>query len=217
MKRKFIAVTLLLLLVCFAASGCFDMGGGMFGQSSPTTPPQKEYKSIEELTAAVASAKADTSAADVENLKGLTYYYGLKALPDGAKVSSVKVSDQAVIVAYTFGQTSKDSYDNQMQIVWYRKTDASQYLGQVASSYTNYKSISSGDISYLYINPDVQLVVTPSPGADPAAPTPTPLTTKYCQFAYWVQDNAAFMAAVPLGFTEADISKYCVGAKVNLQ
>lgn len=217
MIKRLIVVPILLLLVCATASGCFDMGSGPFAQPNPTNPPEKQYKSIDELTKAVTAAKDDTSAADVENLKTLTYCYGLKTLPDGAKVSNVKVSSEAAIVGYSFGQTNENNFDNQIQIVWYRNKDTTQFLGQVASTYTNYSSTSSGGIDYLYINPDIQIAVTPDPSADVAAPTPTPLSTKYCQFVFWVQDNAAFMAAVPLGFTKDDIVKYCVADKIEMK
>jgi hypothetical protein len=216
MLRKYIIILLLILLVSTMATGCMGTGS-LFAQPNPTNPPEKQFASIEEFSAAVVSAKTDTSAADVENLKALTYFYGLKNPPDGAKVSSVRVSSEAMIVGYAFGQTSQESFDNQIQIVWYRNQDASQFIGRIASSNTSYSSASSGGIDYLYINPDVQVIVTPAPGADAAAPTPTPLTTKYCQFVYWVQDGAAFMAAVPLGFTKDDIIKYCAGVKMDLK
>jgi hypothetical protein len=185
----------------------------------PTNPPQKEFGSIEEFAGAVANARTDTAAEDVENLKGLTGYYQFQSLPAGAAVTSVIVSTEAVRLRYAFGPVAEDNFDNQMEIGWYRNTDTGSFLSNMAQSMSNsgmeYDTIESGGITYIHMVPIVTVVVTPQPG-DTAAATPTPRSSTFCQFVYWVQDSAAFVAALPLGFTNDDIGKYCRAERVAL-
>lgn len=211
--KKFIILPALVLAAVLSLTGCFANFGG--AAPNPTNPPEKAYNSVDDFKKAVAEAKANTAALDEENLKGLEYYYDLKAVPDGAKLNYIKVSAQAVRVSYTFGEVTDESFDNRIEIAWYRTVQTGKYLSDIVSRTAEYDSLKLNDIDYIHTTPDIQFIVTPAPG-DTAAATPTPKTEKYCQFLYWVQDDAAFMAAVPLGFTSEDIGKYSVGAKVAL-
>ena len=211
--KRFLIIPAVMLAAAFALSGCFaDFGGA---QPQQTNPPEKIYRSVDEFTKAVAAAKADTAAPDVENLKGLTRYYDLKELPEGATLDYIKVSTVAVRVAYKFGETSDESFDNKTELVWYRSVSTSDYLSNVVKGLTDYDTLSLNGAEYLHTIPDISYAVTPEPG-DTAAATPTPRVEKYCQFLHWVKDDAAFMCAVPLGFTNEDIGKYCVGEKKDL-
>lgn len=214
MFKKYIAIPALLLAVVAALSGCFGFGG--YGAAQPTNPPEKEYKSAQEFADAVAAAKADTQAADEADLKGLTGYYVPQALPDGATLSYIKASTVCVRFGYTFGPTVEGSFDNRMEIAFYRNVKSSDFLSQIANSTPNYDTVSAGGIDYLHVVPDINLIVTPSPGDPTPAATPTPITQKYCQFVYWVQGETCFMCALPLGFTKDDIAKYCQGVRVEL-
>lgn len=214
MLKKYIILPALALAVCLALTGCFGMSGNPFAPQ-PTAPPEKQYKSIDEFRQAVTAAKADANAADPEGLKTLTYYYELKSPPEGAKVDYVKVSTTAVRVKYSFGSTAQTSFDNQIEIVWYRNQKSSDFLNSVMQNTANYDSFNSGGVDYVHVTPDFQFIVTPAPG-DTAVATPTPTTEKYCQFVYWGQGDDAFMSAVPLGFTKDDVGKYCQGVKAEL-
>jgi hypothetical protein len=224
MKKRHIAIAALMFASCLALTGCF---GGM-NEPQPTVPPQQTFGSIEEFRDAVTKAKADTSATDLENLKGLAYFYEIQSPPGNAAVSSIMASTDAVRVRYSFGPVAEDNFDNQIEIDWYRTADAGNFMNQVSSSMSNtaagcgtsgsgatYDTIASGDITYLRTVPTVNVVATPSPGGTAQA-APTSMSTTFCQFVYWVQDGAAFVAAVPLGFTNDDICKYCLGEKVDL-
>jgi len=215
MRRKVIIFSALILFSCLALTGCF---GGTAPQT--TIPPQETFGSAAEFADAVAKAKADTSAADTENLKGLVYYYGIQTVPDNAVISSVIVSTEVVRVHYTYGPVSEDTFDNQIEIGWYRVADAGNFINQISQSMTDsgvaYDTITAGETTYLHIIPTVSLIVTPSPG-DTAVATPTPKSSTYCQIVYWVQDGAAFVAAAPLGFTKDEIGKYCQGTKIELK
>lgn len=211
--KKYLIIPIMILLVSIVFTGCFGSG---FGAPEQTPPPEKEYKSIEELSAAVASAKADASATDEVNLKSLASLYLLKNPPDGAAVSTIKISSQAIRVGYEFGTTVEDGFDNQIQIIWYRNANVASFISDAQKTMVEYDEIKSGNMQYLRIAPDVQLTVTAAPGSTAEA-QPTPKTAKYCQFVYWVQDNGAFMAAVPLNFTDEDIGKYCVASLFEIK
>lgn len=211
--KKFLIIPAVMLAAALALSGCFaDFGGA---QPQQTNPPEQVFKSTDEFTKAVAAAKADTAAPDEQNLKGLTRYYDLQKVPEGATLDYIKVSTLAVRVGYKFGETSEQSFDNRMEFVWYRNVSTSDYLSNVVKGLTDYDTLSLNGVEYLHTSPDISYAVTPAPG-DTAAATPTPRVEKYCQFLYWVQDDAALVCAVPLGFTNEDIGKYCVGVKKEL-
>jgi hypothetical protein len=216
MKIKIPAIIALAAALCALLSGCF----GMYAPQ-PTSPPQAEFGSVADFAGAVAKARADTTAEDAENLKGLTGYYQFQSLPDGAAVTSVMVSTEAVRMRYAFGAgpVSEDSFENQMELGWYRNADTGTFLSNMAQSMSNsgveYDTIESDGITYIHMVPIVTVVVTPQPG-DTAAATPTPQSTTYCQILYWVQDGGAFVAALPLGFTNDDIVKYCHAERVAL-
>lgn len=215
MIKKYIVIPVMIIMVSLFFTGCFDTG--MFQPAPETTrPPEKEFKTVEELAKAVAAAKADTAAADDQGLKDLSGYYLLKTAPEGATISYIKVSAQAVRVGYTFGAKTAESFDNQMELVWYRKVNTASYIGDAQKTMLESDTIVSGTMQYLRTVPMVNVLVSPTPGTSAEA-TPTPKTQKYCQFVYWVQDNSAFVSAVPLGFTNDDISKYCVASKVELK
>jgi hypothetical protein len=223
MIKKYIVLSALILTVSIALSGCFDRGSGALGQTTPTAPPQKEYKSIEEFSNAVAAAKADTAAADDANLKTITSYYELKTLPEGTKVSHVKVTKDTIQIGYEFGPTKAGSFDNQLEIAWYRTAKIDTFLSDVANTLgSNYDTLSIGGNDFLHVTPSVLVAVTPTPGSSlaadaTAAPTPTPASVKFCQIVYWVKDGGAFMSAVPLGYSNDDIGKYCEAQKVDLK
>jgi hypothetical protein len=214
MFKKYIVLPALILAACVALTGCFGSSNPFAPQQTP--PPEKAFKSIDEFKQAVAAAKADTTAADDAGLASLAFYYELKTPPEGAKVDYVKVSSSAVRVKYSFGATTETSFDNQIEIVWYRTQKASDFLSQVMQNTANYDSFKAGETDYIHITPDIQFIVTPAPG-DTAVATPTPTTEKYCQFVYWGQGDDSFMSAVPLGFTKDDVGKYCQGVKVELK
>lgn len=215
MVKKTIIIMMLLLVVSTALTGCFGMGGDPYGAPQFSPPPQKEFKSVEELAKAVLVAKASASA-DETDLKSLEYCYGFKALPQGAAVSSIKVSGDVVRVSYSFGPSATDSYDNQMEIAWYRKANVETFLNDMAKVLVDYDTVSVGGMDYLHKVPDVSVIVTAAPGSTASA-APTPITVKYCQLVYWVQDSVAFMAAMPLGFTKEDIGKYCAAQKITIK
>lgn len=208
------ATLALALAMCAALSGCFGMNA-----PEPTSPPEKIFASIPEFSDAVAKARADTTAEDAENLKGLTGYYQFQVLPEDAALTSVMASTEAVRVRYAFGPTSEDTFDNQMELGWYRKADPGVYMSNLTrtlgNSGVNYETLESGGIAYIHFVPVINVLVTPEPGVTPAA-TPTPTATTYCRIVYWVQDGAAFIAALPVGFTGDDIAMYCRGEKVAL-
>lgn len=212
--KKVIGLVLLVMLVSVSLTGCFGMGG--YGQPEATVPPQKEYKTIDELAAAVSSAKADESATDAENLKGLASYYVPEVLPDGAELQYIKVSADAVRIGYSFGPTNDLDYNNQIELVWYRNAKADTFLSDRAQSIGAYDTLELGGISYMHTLPTFQFITTAEPGSTAEA-TPTPRAGTYCQFLFWAQEDAAFLCAVPLAFTNDDIGKYCKAKKVTLE
>jgi hypothetical protein len=211
--KRFIILPVVLLAAVLPLAGCFGFGG--YGAPQSTVPPQKDFKTIEEFKQAVETAKADASATDEENLKGVTFYYDFKAVPENAEVQYVKVSAQAIRIGYKFGETSETNFDNQMEILWYRDRKAADYLSNITQSQTQYETYTAGDLNYIYNSPDFQFIVTPAPG-DTAAATPTPMTEKFATFAYWVQGDDCFIASMPLGYGTAEIGKYCEGVKHEL-
>jgi hypothetical protein len=216
MFKKIIIMTALIITAAVALTGCFDMSS-LSGTSATTAPiKEKTFKSVDELTSAVATIKADTAATDEEGLKTLTYYYVMKALPEGAKISYVKVAKDVVRVGYEFGAASDETFDNKMELIWYRNQSADSFLTDVAKNLGTYDTISANGIDYLHATPTIQFTVTNAPDSTALA-TPTPRSATYCQFVYWVQDKVAYMAAVPLSFTKDDIGKYCVPEKVDLK
>lgn len=214
MLKKGIGLVLLVALVGGLLTGCFGMGG--YDQPEPTVPPQKDFKTIEELSEAVASAKGNTAAEDLENLKGLDGYYQLTTVPDGAAVSYVKVSSEAVRIGYSFGPASTEQLINQMELIWYRTAKLETYLEEKAKNIGAYDAVKAGGNSYLRTLPTFQFAVTAAPGSTGTA-APTPRSGTYCQFLFWVQNNGALLCAVPLDFTEEDIGKYCQAVYVELK
>ena len=212
--KKVIGLVLLVTLMGALLTGCFDMGG--YGQPEPTIPPQKDFKSIEELVAAVTAAKADAAAEDLENLKGLNGYYQLTTVPEGATVSYVKVSAEALRVGYSFGPAGTEQLVNQMELIWYRTAKPDTYLEQKSKDIGTYETVQAGGNTYMRTLPTFQFTVTADP-ASTAAATPTPRSGTYCQFLFWVQAEGALLCAVPLDFTDEDIGKYCQAEFVKLQ
>lgn len=213
--KRFFALAALMATVCMALTGCF---GNAYPQ--PTIPPQQTFGSAEDFAVAVAKAKADASLEDAENLKGLTHYYELNAVPENYKLNAIMASVTAVIVEYASGPVSEEKYDNRIQFGWYRDVNVSSFLNDRAQSMSNsgmeYDTITIGDISYLHTVPTVYVNVTNSPGVTAAA-TPTPTETKPCQVLYWVQDGNAFVGIFPISFTNDDLGKYCRGLKADLK
>ncbi len=214
MVKKGIGLVLLIALVGASLTGCFGTGG--YEQPEPTVPPQKDFKSIEELSEAVTAAKADSAAEDLENLKGLAGYYRLTTVPDGAAVSYVKVSSEALRIGYSFGPAGTDQLINQMELIWYRTAKLETYLEEKTKSIGAYDAVKAGGNSYLRTLPTFQFSVTADPASTDAA-TPTPRSGTYCQFLFWVQNNGTLLCAVPLDFTDEDIGKYCQAEYVELK
>jgi hypothetical protein len=214
MKKYFVLIALITVL-CFALTGCF---GSAYPQA--TNPPEQSYSSVEELSAAVAKANADTNSEDPENLRGLNRYYGLSEMPEGFTLNKFIVSSVAVIVEYTSGPVSEDSYNNKIQIGWIRETNVSTYLTDRAKAFTDsgmdYTTFTSGDTDYLLVTAGALKSITNSPGVSSAV-TPEPTSIQICQVLYWVQDGNAFVGFFPLGYTQTDLSKYCHGLKVELK
>jgi predicted small lipoprotein YifL len=213
MKKLFLSAAAI-LAVCLTLTGCF----GMYGPQ-PTIPPQKEFGSETDMAAAVAGIKADASLADVENLRGLTGYYVPQALSENMKLSNVKISTEAVILLYADGPVTEDTADNQFTFGWYRNENADTFMSDRAQLLMNagftYDTITAGGNTYLHSIAKVNKPVTAPPGSTAVA-TPTPELTPYAQALYWVQDGAAFVAIVPLGFSNDDIGKYCQVQKAEL-
>lgn len=196
--KKALILTAVLAITILVFAGCsgMDLSGA---QPQPTETPLS-YDSTDALTQAVDAQKTSTDA-DTHKLATLDHYYGFKTLPQDTKISGIKVLSFAVRVQYTFGQTSDSSYDNRMELVWYRDTTGTDYMSKVSSD-PSVTLMQGGDIAYYKAVAKAQ---------DPAD---SQKTIDYCQIVYWAQDNQAYMAAVPLGFTEDDIRKYCVAQQL---
>lgn len=216
MKKKALLLSIMVVIVSLTFTGCFGFDGLGGSQPTQTMPPHTDFTSVEDFTSAVAKAKAGNLADDVTNLAGLTAFYTLNTLPEGAKVSYVKVSADIVRVGYSFGPTAGESFDNQMELAWYRNADPNKFLTDSVQSMVTYDSIKSDYTEYIHTIPTFQFMVTAEPGVTAEA-EPTPRSQTYCQFLYWIKDSKSFMCAVPLGFSNDDIIKYCVAEMVELK
>lgn len=198
--KKVLILCAILALAVLVLAGCTGMN--LSGAQPQPTETALSYDSADALTQAVDAQKTSADA-DTHKLAALDHYYGIQSLPQDAKISGLKVLSFAVRVQYTFGQTSDSSYDNRMELVWYRDTTGSDYMGKVSSD-PSVTLMQGGNIAYYKAVAKAQ---------DPAD---SQKTIDYCQIVYWAQDNQAFMAAVPLGFTEDDIRKYCVAQQLSV-
>jgi hypothetical protein len=179
-------------------AGCAPMD--LNGAEAKPTETAVTYDSAAALDQAVEAQKTSSNADD-HKLATLDHYYGVKTLPQDAKLSGIKVLSFAVRTQYTFGQTSETNYDNRMELVWYRDTTGTDFISKISAD-TTLTKINSGDILYY------KTVAKAKAGDNDDS------TVDYCQIVYWSQDNMPFMAAVPMGFTEDDIRKYCLATQV---
>ena len=199
---KGVVLVAVMVAAGLALTGCMGMGSG--GEVPTETPIVLTDPAA--LPAEIAKVTGDDKAADPYGLKGLDQYYIPKTFPDGAKLKDIRVSPSVVRVSYTFGATKENSYDNQMEIAWYRKLEGAQYMTNVGTSGSQYKELASPDgVRYLTTTAKAQ------------SPTDSASSFDYCRIVHWSQDGKAFLAAVPVGFTDEDVLKYCVAQQVQVK
>lgn len=196
--KKYCLLGIVAIVTALVLTGCMPTGA----QPQPTETAVI-YDSTDALAKAVDAQKSG-NADDAHKLAALDHYYGFQTQPQGAKIDSIKVLSFAVRVLYTFGPTAEDTYDNRMELVWYRDTTGSEYISKVAAD-TTLTTITVGQVTYYKSVAKVKVAENSSETKD------------YCQIIYWSQDNQGYMAAVPLGFTDQDIGKYCVAQQLPLQ
>ncbi len=201
--KKLLALTVVLSLCVFALVGCVGMDFTGTGQQPQPTESAAAYADESAFAQAVADQKKAADGADEHNLKGVEHYYGFKVLPDNAKAAGVKALSFAVRVQYAFGETHERDFENQMELVWYRNTNGTEFMSKVSED-TTAKQI-SGD-GTTYVRTVAKALVAEN----------SQETFDYCQIVYWSQDDQAFMAALPMSFTEDDIRTYCVAEKKPL-
>ncbi len=199
--KKILALTTVLSLCILALAGCVGMDFTGTGQPQPTESAAA-YTDESAFARAVADQKA-SDGADEHNLKGVEHYYVFKKLPDQARTTGVKALSFAVRVQYAFGETRERDFENQMELVWYRNTSGTEYMSKVSEDPTA-KQISGDGMSY--VRTVAKALVAEN----------SQETFDYCQIVYWSQDDQAFMAALPMSFTEDDIRTYCVAEKKPL-
>ena len=148
--------------------------------------------------------KAKAGSDDAYDLGGLDCYYDFATLPEGAALESLKVAKSVTRAAHTFGPTTEDSYENRMELVWYRSQQGNDFMTDVAAN-GEYQTVAGPDLHYL------TRTVQAKSSTDPDK------TIDYCKLVYWAQDNRAFMAVVPLTFTDDDITRYCVAQQIAVK
>ena len=199
--KKFILIPTLLLVVCFVFTGCMGTGGA--GSNPQPSESSVVYNTVEEFKTGIAAMKA-SDAADEHALKTIDSYYTLKELPQDAKVVGVKVASFFVRVQYTFGKQEPQTFENKIDLIWYRNTNGTNYINKISSDGNTYDEVKGKDLTYLVTKAKVKSETDPN------------ATRDYCQIVYWSQDSQAYMAAVPLSFTHDDILKYCIAQKATV-
>ena len=199
--KKYCLLGLVSMVAILTLTGCMPMN--LSGAQPQPTETAVVYDSTDALAKAVEAQKSGDGE-DNHGLAALDHYYGFHTLPQGAKIDSIKVLSFAVRVLYTFGPTTEDTYDNRMEMVWYRDTTGTEFISKVAQNAT-LTTLKQGDITYYRSVAKVKVAEDSDESMD------------YCQIVYWSQEDRAYMAAVPMGFSDEDIGTYCQAQQMSVQ
>ncbi len=192
-KKTLLVVVLMVALLVLPLAGCMETETPMETQLVLTDPGE---------------LAAEKAAVDTQNdsfgLADLEYYYDFTALPDGAELAELKIANSVTRISYTFGPTSDESYDNKMELVWYRAAQGSNFINDIAAN-GDYRALQGDGVQYLVRTIQAQ------------SPEDVNKAMDYSQLVFWAQDSHAFLAAVPLSFTDEDILRYCVAKEVPVK
>ncbi len=192
-KKTLPVVVLAVALLVLPLAGCMDANTPMETQLVLTDPAEL----------AAEKAAADTQS-DTYGLVDLEYYYDFTALPDGAELGELKIANSVTRISYTFGPTSDDSYENKMELVWYRAAQGSSFISDIAAN-GDYRTLEGDGVQYLVRTIQAQ------------SPEDVNKAIDFSQLVFWAQDSHAFLAAVPLSFTDEDILHYCVAKEIPVK
>lgn len=134
---------------------------------------------------------------------GLTYYYRPAALPEGAALQHIEVSDYSVRLVYSLADGSMLTFE------WLRTWTADDLKG-----WSDDTLLRSDNLAHSF---DQSGAYFWSPEGRFSETGEMEFTDGTTINAYWTQDGAAFHAELPLSFTEEYIVAYCVANQVQVE